>query len=292
MLIDFRSTHIDGSTLASIKPSTCAKVHAAAQDILHAGTISAAEASSLVGKFRWIACLGRMGLAATQPLTRIANSAAGKARHGLVSLREDQAATQGLSLIASLTDGSLPPAIYMASAPQAPIVVFSDAPWDPRPPLLFGFGQVAYIVIERNPDGSEKCFFAAAEVPQEVLRRLHNLRTQKTFICPLEEIAMAAPFLSPELRDTLRGRDVLHFADNQGANCIAIKGYSSAPDLARIVSVVHLNIAKLQVRWWVAFVPSANDPADAPSKGDFAELEAAGAVRIDFSFPSLASWAA
>ena len=101
---------------------------------------------------------------------------------------------------------------------------------------------------------------------------------------------MAAPFLTSGMESTLRGQDVLHFADNQGANCIAIKGNSSAPDLARIVSVAHVRISELQVRWWVAFVPSKANPADAPSRGDSSWLIQQGAVRLPFSFPSMSSW--
>jgi hypothetical protein len=101
---------------------------------------------------------------------------------------------------------------------------------------------------------------------------------------------MAAPFLTPKLQSVLKGRDILHFADNQGANCVAIKGYSSAPDLARIASVVHLRIAHLQARWWISFVASSANPADAPSRGDFSNLLSRGARRFDFVFPSLKSW--
>ena len=101
---------------------------------------------------------------------------------------------------------------------------------------------------------------------------------------------MAGPLIAPQLASILRGKDILHFADNQGANFIAIKGYSSAPDLARIVSVAHHRLALLQAHWWVAYVPSAMNPADAPSRGDLSALQERGAIRIDFTFPSLDSW--
>ena len=113
--------------------------------------------------------------------------------------------------------------------------------------------------------GSEEWYYAATEVPQRILQRFHNLRAQNYLICPLVELAMAAPFLTPELRSILKGRNI------QGANCIAMKGYSSAPDLARIASVIHLHIAQLQARWWISIVASSPNPADAPSRGDFTE---------------------
>jgi len=110
----------------------------------------------------------------------------------------------------------------------------------------------------------EEWSYTASEVPQEILLRINGLRKKKkkkkSLISPLEELVMAAPFLTPELQSTLRGRDILHFADNQGANRVAIKGYSSAPDFAV------MRIALLQTRWWISFVASAANPADALCK--------------------------
>jgi hypothetical protein len=286
MVTDFSSLHNDGLIRVSIKPSTCAKVHDEVVACLSSGRINPKLASKIVGKFRWVACLGKIGLAATQPLIKLANGS----HNTEVKIRDDVAIKSALSLIASLTDGSLPPALFSDPDFAPPILIFSDASWNPRPPLLHGSGQVAFIIIRRGVDGSEECLYSATEVPQDILFRIHDLRAQKTLICPLEELAMAAPFMTPELKPMLKGRDVLHFADNQGANCVAIKGYSSAPDLARVVSAVHFRIAQLQVRWWIAFVPSAANPADAPSRGDFTALIARGARRLDFVFPSLESW--
>jgi hypothetical protein len=287
MVIDFSTLHNDGLIRASIKPSTCAKVHDDVIACLASGRINPKLASKIVGKFRWVACLGRIGVAATQPLTEIANH---RTKNAEFDLSSDAATSSALSLIASLTDGSLPPALFSNPNHVPPILIFSDASWSPCPPRLHGTGQVAFIIVDRDTDGDEEWSYAATEVPQEILLRIYGLRAQKSLICPLEELAMAAPFLTPELQSTLRGRDILHFADNQGANCVAIKGYSSAPDLARIVSAVHLRIALLQARWWISFVASAANPADAPSRGDFTELHAKGARRLDFVFPSLKSW--
>ena len=73
---------------------------------------------------------------------------------------------------------------------------------------------------------------------------------------------------------------MLHFADNTAANAAAKRGYSSSPDLALLVSSMHLRIARLGIRIWIEFVPSALNFADAPSRSDFRQLDRLHAIRI------------
>jgi len=111
-------------------------------------------------------------------------------------------------------------------------------------------------------------------------------------ICPLEEIALIAPYLSEVLAPKLREADVLHFADNTAANAAAIKGYSSAPDLAHLVASLHLTFARGRTRFWLEFIRSKANPADAPSRedGDLSLIESLGAKRIPFRIPQLFGW--
>ena len=95
MMIHFSSLHIDGIVKASIKPSTCAKVHNDVVACLNSGQINPKLASKIVGKFRWVACLGKIGIAATQPLTKLANSTNKKTEYNLDS---DAAMRSALSL--------------------------------------------------------------------------------------------------------------------------------------------------------------------------------------------------
>ena len=126
--------------------------------------------------------------------------------------------------------------------------------------------------------------------PEPILANLYALRAQRPLITSLEETALASPYCCKEIAEFLSDRDMLHFADNTAANAAAIKGYSSSPDLAILVSSMHLRIARLGVRLWIEFVPSALNFADAPSRGDFCNLNTLGAVRIPFAFPALDSW--
>jgi hypothetical protein len=113
-----------------------------------------------------------------------------------------------------------------------------------------------------------------------------------------ETIALVSAWFAPELQCFLRDCDVLQFADNQAVNASAIKGYSSAPDVGRMISAYFLRLASLNARSWVHYVPSALNPADSPSRPpklgfpEGAELSAFGLplCRIDFVFPSVWSW--
>jgi hypothetical protein len=91
-----------------------------------------------------------------------------------------------------------------------------------------------------------------------------DLKEKKQFICFLELLALAAPLLA--------GRDILHFGDNSAANTSAIRGYSSAPDMARVVSALHLQWLRLRVRKWIEYVKSGANGSDDPSRGGVALL--------------------
>ena len=82
---------------------------------------------------------------------------------------------------------------------------------------------------------------------------------------------------------------MLHFADNTAANAAAIRGYSAAPDLAHLVARLHLSLARNRTRFWLAFVRSKANLADAPSRedGDLTLFESLGARRVTFTLPSL-----
>ena len=150
--------------------------------------------------------------------------------------------------------------------------------------------MVAFVVYVPRHGSDPLIFFSTSVAPDSVLSNLYALRAQRNLITSLEEIALASPYCCKEITEHLSDRDVLHFADNTAANAAAIKGYSSSPDLAMLVSSMHLRIARLGVRLWIEFVPSALNFADAPSRGDLRHLHMLRAVRVPFAFPSLDSW--
>ena len=92
-------------------------------------------------------------------------------------------------------------------------------------------------------------------------------------------------------------RDVIHFADNKAANAGAVNGGSASPDMARMVSALHLRWVRLRVSPWVEFVKSGANIADLPSRvPDVGVREATrvlrelGAMRVSFVMPPYVSF--
>ena len=174
---------------------------------------------------------------------------------------------------------------------ERPVVVMSDAMWKPRdagePHASLGEGHMAFLIWIPMLGGSGKLAFAEAPADVELLQSLADMRVQKTFVCALEAVAMLAAYLVPELEDSLRGRMVIHFADNQAANGVAVKGYSGARDLAKVVRIMQDTWSVLRIDPWVEYVRSAANLADQPSRGELGPLLRMGAVRVPFNVPAL-----
>ena len=64
----------------------------------------------------------------------------------------------------------------------------------------------------------------------------------------------------------LEGRDVVHFIDNTSAVAALSKGYSGAPDSARLVHMFHAWQAGSRSNVWFEYVPTDANPADEPSR--------------------------
>ena len=80
----------------------------------------------------------------------------------------------------------------------------------------------------------------------------------------LELLAELVPYLS--LPEVFNRADVLHWVDNTSAVAASTKGYSGAPDSARIVHALHATIEGLCARVWFEYVRSKANPSDAPSR--------------------------
>ena len=160
---------------------------------------------------------------------------------------------------------------------------------DKSEPLL-GWGTVAWVLWIPLSGGGGKLAYAHAQAPRWLLRHLYDLREQKTMIIPLEAVGIAGTYFSKKLESSIRGKDILHFADNKAANAGAAKGYSGAADLARIVSALHSRWAELGIDPWVEFVKSEANIADEPSRGFLDTLIAMGGVEVPFDFPPIEVW--
>ena len=91
-------------------------------------------------------------------------------------------------------------------------------------------------------------------------------RADKQQIAAVELFGVLAPYLS--VPDMLRGRRVIHWIDNTSAVAASTKGYSKAPDSARIVHALHMRIASIRARVWFEYVRTKANVADEPSRVD------------------------
>lgn len=217
---------------------------------------------------------GKVGRAALQPIIQREHSTSDDE-----SL--DESLRAALSAVLVLLRGDLPD-ITSFSTTRRPgtVTVFSDASCEPCDGRPFGQAVVAYVVF--FPSG--RVVYASLEVPDAVLSFLDGLKNRRTPICVLEEVALVAPYFHPELRDV--------FQTTLPPTGVALKGYSSSEDIARLVFSYHVRLVHMQTRVWVEYVPSAANIADDPTRGEFDRLTSVfHAERLEFVLPPMEGWA-
>ena len=189
--------------------------------------------------------------------------------------------------------------LRMERSTRRPVILMSDASYSRtvRPPNLFGDGYVAFLVAVPTRCGSHQLYYMSEAVPQTLLLNLFRLRPQLNFIFSLEALGIAAPYFCPPLQHLLYGRDCLHFGDNQASNGAMRNGYTSSRDVAQYVGNLHLRLAKLQIRWWIEYVPSAANISDLPSRRDVKSVaewtkfcSLYNPIKVPLVLPSLSSW--
>lgn len=278
---DFRQMISHGVILVNIKPSTREKSLILVEQALSSGTLVPQTAATLFGKLRWVF--------GTSPLGRASLSAVKRRQYsdGQPPWLLDADLLDALSYVRTLLSAPPFPAVVRVSpSSQRPVLVWTDASWDPEVGKAHGRGHVGFVAKFPAADGAYETVFAESPVPSALLVRLHQLRAQETFIHPSELVGIMAPYISPDLQGRFDSRFVLHFGDNQAANQAAVNGASSSPDLNALVHSHHLRLAASDTRLWVEWVPSAANIADGPSRGRTHLLESVhGARRVRLAFP-------
>ena len=120
---------------------------------------------------------------------------------------------------------------------------------------------------------------SSALLPEALLA---SFRPRLQQIGQVELVGALVPYLS--LSERLRGRRVLHWIDNSSAVAAACKakGYSGAPDSARIVHAMHATLAGLGVRAWFEYVRTDANVSDKPSREDLSAVRyALGECMVD-----------
>jgi len=147
------------------------------------------------------------------------------------------------------------------------------------------------VLFPASEAGPEIAVVASAPATQALLASIYKLRKQATLIHGLEALGLAAPYCSPRLQSHFRGRRVLRCADSQAAKGAMTRGYSAAPDLARIATGAHIAMAHMGLNFWLHYTRSDANIADLPTRdGTSFVFDRIGAVRIDYVMPAFEDW--
>ena len=213
-----------------------------------AGTMSARDASSLLGRlnFTLSTAYGAVGRAATQPLLQRATADGG-----------DRAFTPAMAaahdFFSALLNSLPPKRIPIGESDSPHLIVYTDASYDED-----GHSGIGIFIYDTR-DGAT---YEAGDAAPDWLLAWLKPRGQQ--VNQLEAMAMACARAT--FPDVLHERRVLAFVDNTSALSKAVHGYANAPDTAAIINTLHLYDAALEVDAWYEWVPSAANPADLPSR--------------------------
>ena len=137
-----------GVILVATKEETRTKARGLVAAARATGSLTPTEAGSLFGKPRLVLCLGRVGLAPLHAIKR--RQYASNTGHDWPL---ECALGEALDCILDLLYAPPFPAVLLCkSSGRRPVLVWSDAMWDPSTGLPFGTGQVGFVVkIPRDP---------------------------------------------------------------------------------------------------------------------------------------------
>ena len=186
-----------------------------------------------------------------------------KLRASLVGLAEYFAATK--------------PRVIRTSNPLPPVLLWTDAAAETS---VTSFGAVLF-----DPVSNRLEFFGAVFRKEAVdtwkLDRITQIITQAELV--------AIPIAFESWRDILQDRDIIAFIDNDPAKDSLVRGSSPSAVSAAFARTTRLLAAELALAPWYARVASPSNIADAPARGDFCALLAAGALEVDIKLPASAS---
>ena len=243
----------------SAAPSTKIKATCLLQQLSDAHRITPADAAKLRGLFNWFE-----GTFIGKPL-----SGALSAFVARQYWEQTDAITEPLRLSMNYLDIVLRhmPArtVRMFPRPEAPVVIYTDA--STEAPCASACCLGMYIVC----DGQH--FVASVDVPEHVML---FWRERQTYINVLELVAV--PLLAMSAPQFFRGRDVVHFIDNQVALQTLIKAASRVGDINHISLLAGLCFAQLHCRPWYYWVPSEQNVSDPLSRLGFQDPAIAAGI--------------
>ena len=186
-----------------------------------------------------------------------------------------------LGWIRTLETGGKPRRLVGDFDNQPPdVVLFTDGSFpdprlreDPAAPVP----RVGWVSFERGAGaGGERVVFSSYCIPEATLAEWLPRRTQ-IHMMELFGVVLAIT----QRREALRGKRVLIMIDSESAEGAMVKGTSSLEDVSDLTALAWFTLQDLDAAAYIARFPTDANPADAPSRGRYIELESRGALWQD-----------
>ena len=239
-------------------------------EILSRGSLTPGEAAKLHGKLGFVSghLSVRHGRSCLLALSERQNARNGSSTVTLTIRRPTIVAHfTGLisRLAAALRFRTLTLQIFWCS-PMAVILTLGQAPRGPR--VLPGLGGCVSRSGSRT-SGGVHLFLVHA--PEYVISEWLSRRTQIMMIELLRAVIAVE-----QMSEKMEGKRITLFIDSETAEAALIKGYSARSDINDLAGYMWDPVAKRDMGFFVARVPTDGNPSDGSSRADFSELERRG----------------
>lgn len=279
VIADFSSYSTEGAVVLRPKPTRVSNLVASLETALADGFLPAAQADALAGKLDFVSLSSgayRVGRTAIRALRTFRDSLRKGGLGGSVtSPGLPEYLQEAMRFLIAILP-RLPPAVYMMrKAAVPPIVVYTDAAFEPDDPRPAGLGACVYDPLA--PGGHQWVVLSEQTSPEVIAR----WKARRQYIGQLEALAVVATYYT--LADgaplpkggwshVIRGRDVIHYVDNYGAMACLVKGDSRDPDIGRLAHLLSAILVSIRARPWLDYVRSASNVSDLPSRFDIEGL--------------------
>ena len=248
----------DGCTSFSIghTDSRVRELSTCIADILAKGSISSKEAERLRGRMQWFETFA-FGRVANQPM-RVLSKLASSNRSSLKLTAPD------VSSLTFLKDRVLTaPPVRISKISMNTVLIFTDGSCEGEDSLKGGVGGI----LINEWGAAISCF--SEEVPSYIMEDLKHYSSHPIF--ELEILPVLCGILAWSAY--LSSKQCVFYLDNEAAQGALVKGSSEtsyAASMLRLFTEFEMN---LQIKTWIARVPTSSNPADKPSRGDLSEME-------------------
>ena len=258
LLVDL-SNFGEGRVVIRHTPERVMELRATLLKVLETDKLEPAAAESLRGRLHWFSSFlfGRRSSIALGEIGKRANGINGHAalgddlRKALLFLKDE--ALEGEPLVLDKT-------------PKNTFLIFTDGSLEGDVGML---GGILY-----DARGNPLSFFSG-ELQQDVMSRLYSCSDHPIYEVELLAAWTAISVWGEELKDSFS----CFYLDNEGAKGGLISCKSSTEHGSKVVHAFVRIEDKIRCRAWFSRVPSASNPSDGPSRGEFSDLLRAGVHR-------------